>query len=300
MSNRVTSPSTTAFMGPARKRLYAQMATLFSKDGGMGGLVEYNGRPDMTETDKTLQTQWARALIAVHGRERSAAVYSAYASARQREEADTADPVGSFDRMVLTTRPLGYEQAGRDIHGFMCVVCGAWFPTLLIDDFDAACTKCARENSSPEEAKPLWKAYSHSNYAFPGFLAEDLPNGETAITVRYARDGEQRNYITGDAGLLIDGATSLPGFTRHSTATEGESRDRINFHVHASTHHLGRAFDVRASFVYDPDKDGSEPHGYGFRLTRAQVTHDGVTRQHTDLYGLIGQLVTGLYSGAGR
>ena len=47
----------------ARARLLVQMERLFADDAGLGVLVTYNGRPDLTEETKEVQMAWARAHL---------------------------------------------------------------------------------------------------------------------------------------------------------------------------------------------------------------------------------------------
>ncbi|WP_030273011.1 hypothetical protein [Streptomyces sp. NRRL B-24484] len=289
-----TTPST-------RTRLLAEMERLFADDAGLGVLVKYNGRPDLTQQAKDLQRAWARALIAVHGRNRAASVYTEYA--RQRQHTVT-EPVGSWDNLVLNTQPISYWT--RDIHGFLCCGCGGPFSSVLIERIDAMCNRCARENSTVEDARPEWHAYSHREFIFPGLLTEEMPKGESTLSIRY-QDDEVREYVTGEAGLFIEELTSLPGFTHSSGRAHGESRDRISFTVEARTEHQRRSFDILATFTYDPDPAGWEKHPYGFRFNSARLIHrrrqlghldvlEPTITEHTDLYETIGLLLTGLYS----
>ncbi|MFJ5122305.1 hypothetical protein [Kitasatospora sp. NPDC088548] len=286
-----------------RKRLLAEMGRLFADDAGLGALAKYNGRPDLTEQAKTMQSAWSRALVAVHGRDRAASVYAEYAGDRQDA---VTEPIGSWNNLVLNTKPLSYWT--RDLHGFICCYCGGPFSSVIIDGTDPVCNKCARENSTVENARPEWHAYSRSEFIFPGLLPEETPKGESAITIRY-QDGEVRDYVTGEAGLFVENVTSLPGFTRTTGQTHGESRDRIHFTVQAHTEHQRRSFDILATFTYDPNPEGWEKHAYGFRFDSARLTHrlrplghydlaDPTITEHTDLYETIGTLLTGLYGTA--
>ncbi|WP_331731416.1 hypothetical protein [Kitasatospora sp. NBC_01300] len=287
----------------ARKRLLAEMGRLFADDAGLGVLVKYNGRPDLTRQDKEMQRAWSRALVAVHGRDRAAAVYAEYASDRQDA---VTEPIGSWNNLVLNTKPLSYWT--RDLHGFLCGCCGGPFSSVVIDGIDAVCNKCARENSTVENAQPEWHAYSRGEFIFPGLLPEETPKGEHAITIRY-QDGEVRDYTTGEAGLFVENVTSLPGFVRSIGETYGESRDRIHFAVEARTEHRRRSFDIVAIFTYDPNPEGWEKHAYGFRFDSARLTHrrrplghydvaDPTITEHTDLYETVNVLLTGLYGTA--
>ncbi len=290
----------TATTQSTRKRLLAEMGRLFADDAGLGILVKYNGRPDLTQQAKDLQTAWACALIAVHGRDRAASVYTEYARERQHT---VTEPIGSWNNLVLNTRPL--IEWTRDRHGFICCCCGGPFSSVIIDGIDSVCNKCARENSTVEDAKPEWHAYSRNEFIFPGLLPGETPKGESAITIRY-QDGEVRDYVTGEAGLFVESITSLPGFTRSTAQTHGESRDRIHFTVEAHSEHQRRSFDILATFTYDPEPEGWDQHAYGFRFDSARLTHrrrplghydllDPTVTEHTDLYETIDVLLAGLY-----
>jgi len=115
----------------ARERLFAEMEKLFAEDAGLGALVPYNGRPDMTGQAKDIQTAWARALIAAHGRDRAASVYTEYADRRQ---GTVTERVGSWDNLVLATSPI--PRWRRDVHGFMCFGCTDSFATVTTPERD--------------------------------------------------------------------------------------------------------------------------------------------------------------------
>jgi hypothetical protein len=294
-------PATVLKAQTSRARLRAQMERLFADDRGLGVLVAYNGRPDMTEQAKRMQDAWAVALIAVHG-SRTAGVYSEYAGRRQREVAKTAPPVGSWNNLVLEGKPL--PTWNRDIHGFLCVNCGESFPSVLLDGLDPMCRTCARENTTPDQAVPLWKAYSHSRFVFPGVLREEIEelwggHGETGLSVQYD-DGEKRTYTGGDASFLFPATGGLPNLIRKSAEVDGESRDTIGCFIDAHTEFDNRGFDILARFTYDPRPEDSEPHPYGFRFEAARLTTTHTaspsTIEYTDLYELLDALITGLYS----
>jgi hypothetical protein len=288
-----------------RARLHAQMERLFAADSGLGALVTYNGRPDLSDQAKDIQTAWARALVAVHGHSRAAAVYTQYASRRQKT---VTEPIGAWDNLVLNTKPIGHWS--RDRHGFMCCICGDVFTSVVIDHCDAACNRCARENSTVEDAEPQWRAHSHDTFVFPGLLPEELSKGETAIVLRYA-DGETRDYVSGDAGLLATGLSPLPGFSQISGQSYGDSRDTINLTIEARAEHQRRSVDILATYAYDPapatyEFGGDEPHPYGFRLVSARLATrsrrlghlelaDPAVTEHTDLYELLSTLISHLY-----
>ncbi|MEV5279708.1 hypothetical protein ACFYMW_25580 [Streptomyces sp. NPDC006692] len=135
--------ATTTQQPGTRDKVLQQMDRLFADDRGLGVLVEFNGRPDMSEQDRDRQMAWADALIALHGLNRTASIYSSYANKRRAAEADSLAPVGSWDNLVLGTSPIPRWQ--RDLHDFLCVVCGESFPSVLIDQGqDPSCTRCAR------------------------------------------------------------------------------------------------------------------------------------------------------------
>ncbi|WP_431776297.1 hypothetical protein [Streptomyces cucumeris] len=289
----------------ARARLLAEMERLFADDAGLGALVKYNGRPDLSDLAKELQTARARALISVHGHSRAADVYTQYARDRQKT---VTEPIGSWNNLVLNTKPIG--NWGRDRHGFLCCICGDAFTSVVIDRCDAVCNRCARENSTVENGQPQWRAYSHSEFIFPGLLPKEMPKGETAITIRYA-DGETRDYTTGEAGLVADQISPLPGFTQVSGQTYGPSRDTINLTIEARAERQRRSVDILATFTYDPspasyELGGHEPHPYGFRLVSARLTTRNrplgqlelaapTITEHSDLYQLLDVLITHLY-----
>jgi hypothetical protein len=287
-----------------RPRLLAAMDRLFADDAGLGVLAKYRGRPDLSPQAKKLQTAWVRAMIAVHGRERAASVYTQYAMKRQKT---VTEPIGSWDNLLLNTKP--FKDWTRDTHGFTCVSCGGPFPSVVIDLFDAVCNRCARDNSTPQDAQPHWQAYSHHEFVFPGLLPEQAAKGERAIVLEY-QDGEKREYVTGEIGLVLESSTSLPNFTRSSAQSHGESREAISITVEARTEHERRSFDISATFTYDRGHDTWEQHAYGFRFVSARLARhsrrlghydlgEPAITEHTDLYETIGTLLTGLYGAAG-
>ncbi|MFE7808516.1 hypothetical protein ACFU51_28365 [Streptomyces sp. NPDC057430] len=286
----------------ARARLRTEMERLFADDAGMGVLVKYNGRPDLSDQAKETQTAWSRALVSAHGHDRAASVYTQYAGSRQTT---VTEPIGSWNNLVLNTKPLGGWT--RDIHGFLCCICGDAFTSVVIDGCDDVCNRCARENSTVEDARPQWHAYSRGAFVFPGLLREEMPRGETAIGIRYA-DGETREYFTGEAGLLAKETTRLPGFTCISGQTHGESRDTINLTIEARAERQRRSVDILATFTYDPQPEVHEPHPYGFRFVSARLATryrplgqlelaDPTVTEHTDLYRMLDVLITHLYGG---
>ncbi|WP_424892346.1 hypothetical protein [Streptomyces sp. XH2] len=283
---------------PARSLLLRKMKDLFDDDRGLGVLVEYNGRPDMTDQEKTMQRAWVDALISLHGLSRAAGVYSSYAQDRQREVARSGLSVGSWDDLVLGTKPVSAWV--RDEHDFLCVVCCGAFPSVIVNDFDPACLRCARDVSEPGQAAPLWKAYTHDRFVFPGVLRKNLEKGESTICITYD-DNEQREYTCGDVALLFPKSTRLPNFTQRSAQFGGESRDAITGIVEAHTENEGRGFDILATFTYDPRPEGREPHPYGFRFTAARMTPthlaEARTTEYTDVYELLDDLLTGLWGG---
>jgi hypothetical protein len=291
-------PTSTA-TATTRGRLLAQMQRLFADDRGLGVLVEYNGRPDMTDQDKALQTAWANTLISLHGLSRAATVYSWFARDRQQEVVNSGLTVGSWDDLVLGAKPFTYWS--RDLHDFLCCCCGDAFCQVVVDHYDPMCSRCARKNTTPDQAAPLWKAQCHDRFVFPGQLPEELADGEYLVQLRYT-DGEERDYIAGDAGPFAPGTSSLPNFAQTQTVCFGDSRDTINLVIECHTELDGRRFDVTAQFVYDPSPDGSEPHPYGFRFETGRVTaHTGDVRttEHTDVYDLLQVLLSGLYAPKG-
>ncbi|WP_138896640.1 hypothetical protein [Streptomyces chryseus] len=284
----------------ARARLLAEMERLFADDAGLGVLVTYNGRPDLTEETKEVQMAWARALIAVHGYDRAASVYSEYASRRQNTITAT---VGSWGNLVLACSPI--PRWDRDIHGFMCFSCIDTFATVVTGDDEQLCNRCAREHSAVETTRPQWHAYSHSRFQFPGLMGEERKTGESKLLIRY-QDDEERAYLTGEAGLLTEGISPLPGFTAVSAQTHGDNRDTINLTVEARVEHVRRSAEILATFSYDPEPEQWEGHAYGFRFTSARLTTrsrklghldiaDPAITEHTDLYQLLDGLITHLH-----
>ncbi|MFD8621702.1 hypothetical protein [Streptomyces sp. NPDC059513] len=284
----------------ARARLLTELERLFADDAGLGSLVPHKGRPDMTEEAKTLQTAWARALIAVHGYDRAASVYTQYARRRQNTVTET---VGSWGNLVLACSPI--PRWDRDIHGFMCFSCADIFSTVVAADGDPLCNRCAREHSSVETTRPQWHAYSHSQFQFPGLMGEERKRGESKLLIRY-QDNEERAYVTGEAALLAEGTSPLPGFTAVSGQTHGDSRDTISLTLEARAEHQRRAAEVLATFVYDPEPEQWEGHAYGFRFISARLTTRArklghldtaapAITEHTDLYQLLDTLITHLY-----
>ncbi|MCG0065996.1 hypothetical protein L0F81_22310 [Streptomyces tricolor] len=284
----------------ARDRLLAEMERLFADDAGLGALVPYNGRPDMTEEAKEIQMAWARALVAVHGRDRAASVYTKYAGRRQRTVTAT---IGSWANLVLATKPI--PRWDRDIHGFLCFSCVDTFATVVDADDEQLCNRCAREHSAVETTRPLWHAYSHSKFQFPGLMAEERTTSESQLLIRY-QDGEERAYVTGEAALLAEKTSPLPGFTVVSGQTHGDSRDTINLTVETRAERQRRSVEILATFAYDPEPEQWEGHAYGFRFVSARLTArsrqlgqldlaDPTVTEHTDLYRLLDALITHLY-----
>lgn len=284
----------------ARARLLAELERLFADDAGLGVLVPYNGRPDMTQGAKDVQMAWARALVAVHGYDRAASVYTEYAGRRQRTVTET---IGAWANLVLTGRPI--PRWDRDIHGFLCFSCVDTFSTVIAADGDPLCNRCAREHSPVETTRPQWRAYSHNQFTFPGLMSEARKTGETLLIARYD-DGEKRKYVTGEAGLLTEETSSLPGITVLSTQTHGDSRDTINLTVEATAEHQRHGVDILATFAYDPEPEGYDGHAYGFRFVSARLTArtrklghldiaDPTITEHTDLYQLLDTLIAHLY-----
>ena len=291
MSTSTTTPTT-------RGRLLAQMQRLFADDRGLGVLVDYNGRPDMTEQDKALQRAWADVLISLHGRSRAATLYTSYARDRQQQVVNSGLTVGSWDNLVLGAKPLTYWT--RDLHDFLCCCCGEAFCQVIVDQYDPMCSRCARTNTTPDQAAPLWRANCHDRFVFPGQLPEELAGGEYLIQLRY-RDGEERDYITGDAGPFAPRISSLPNFAQTKSVCFGDSRDTIHLIIECHTELDGRRFEITAQLTYDPTRDGSEPHPYGFRFDTGRVTThtahgDACTTEHTDIYDLLQTVLTGLYA----
>ncbi|MBT2469361.1 hypothetical protein J7E97_16120 [Streptomyces sp. ISL-66] len=276
------------------------MERLFADDSGLGALVPYNGRPDMTEEAKEVQMAWARALVAVHGHDRAAAVYAEYAGRRQDTVTAT---VGSWGNLVLACSPI--PRWDRDIHGFMCFSCIDTFATVVAADDEQLCNRCAREHADVETTRPLWHAYSHSRFQFPGLMGEERKTGESKLLIRY-QDGEERAYVTGEAGLLTEGISPLPGFTPVSAQTHGDSRDTISLTVEARAEHARRSVEILATFTYDPEPQQWEGHPHGFRFVSARLTTrsrrlghldiaDPAVTEHTDLYRLLDTLIPHLY-----
>ncbi|MFD8025436.1 hypothetical protein ACFV6G_34120 [Streptomyces lavendulae] len=284
----------------ARARLLAEMERLFADDAGLGALVAYNGRPDMTEEAKEVQMAWARALVAVHGHDRAASVYAEYAGRRQDTVTAT---VGSWGNLVLACSPI--PRWDRDRHGFLCFSCIDAFSTVVAADEEQLCNRCAREHTAVETTRPLWHAYSHNRFQFPGLMGEERKTGESKLLIRY-QDDEERAYVTGEAGLLTEGISPLPGFTSVSAQTHGDSRDTINLTVEARAEHVRRSVEVLATFAYDPEPQQWEGHPYGFRFVSARLTArsrklghldiaDPAVTEHTDLYRLLDTLIPHLY-----
>ncbi|MFI1734971.1 hypothetical protein ACH40E_38310 [Streptomyces acidicola] len=286
----------------ARARLLTEMERLFADDAGLGVLVPYNGRPDLTEEAKEVQMAWARALIAVHGHDRAASVYTEYAGRRQRTVTAT---IGSWDNLVLTGRPI--PRWNRDIHGFLCFSCCDTFATVIETHGDPLCNRCAREHSAVETTRPQWHAYSHGQFTFPGLMVEERKTGETLLIARYD-DGETRKYVTGEAGLLTEETSGLPGFTVLSIQTHGDSRDTINLTIEARAEYRRRTVEILATFAYDPEPEGYDGHAYGFRFVAARLATryralgqlelaDPTITEHTDLYRMLDTLIAHLYGG---
>jgi hypothetical protein len=279
--------------------LLATMSRIFAGDGGLGELVEYNGRPDMADRDKALQLGWADALISLHGINRVARVYAEYARNRRWKEAKTLPPVGCWDNLVLGTTPVFRWE--RDLYGFLCVVCGTSFPSILIDDGqDPSCVRCARNvEVEPSTALPLWKAYSHSRFEFPGVRKGELPRGPSTVSVLFSHEKTERTYTTGDASLLYPELSRLPGLSKTSSVVTGNDLETISLFIEAAVEREGRGFDIAASFTYDPEPEAPEEHPYGFRFTAARLTTSSSsptrTTEYTDVYAMLEALVTGLY-----
>ncbi|MFF0430303.1 hypothetical protein ACFYUJ_38825 [Streptomyces sp. NPDC004520] len=284
----------------ARTRLLAEMERLFADDAGLGSLVRYNGRPDMSEKAKAMQMAWARALISVHGHDRAASVYAEYADRRQSTVTATT---GSWGALVLACSPI--PRWDRDRHGFLCFSCIDAFATVIAADDEQLCNRCAREHADVETTRPLWHAYSHAQFQFPGLMGEERETGESTLLIRY-QDGEERAYVTGEAGLLTELTSPLPGITALPAQTSGDSRDTINLTVEARAEHARRTVEVLATFAYDPEPEQWEAHPYGFRFVSARLTTrarklghldiaDPVITEHTDLYRLLDILITHLY-----
>ncbi|MFE3760799.1 hypothetical protein ACFXPI_03410 [Streptomyces sp. NPDC059104] len=134
------------------------------------------------------------------------------------------------------------------------------------------------------------RAYSHSRFEFPGLM------------------GEERTYVTGEAGLLTEGISPLPGFTAVSAQTHGDSRDTINLTIEARAERQRRSAEIIATFVYDPEHQQWESHPYGFRFVSARLTTrsrklghldiaDPTVTEHTDLHRLLDTLIIRLYGG---
>ncbi|MEU5143708.1 hypothetical protein [Streptomyces sp. NPDC021139] len=294
------SPTTVQRQQTARARLLTEMERLFTDDAGLGSLIAYSRRPDMSEEAKALQMAWARALIAVHGYDRSASVYTQYAGRRQGTVTET---VGSWNNLVLACSPI--PRWDRDIHGFMCFCCADTFATVVAADDEPLCNRCAREHATVETTHPQWHAYSHTQFQFPGLMGEECKTGESKLLIRY-QDTEERAYVTGEAGLLTEGTSPLPGFTSLSAQTHGDSRDTINLTIEARAEHQRCTVEVLATFAYDPEPEQWEGHPYGFRFTSARLTTrarklghldaaDPAITEHTNLYRLLDTLITHLY-----
>jgi hypothetical protein len=291
--------ATTSHRPGTRDRLLQQMERLFADDRGLGVLVEYNGRPDMSQRDKDLQMAWADALLALNGHNRTAAVYSSYARKRRSAEAGSLAPVGSWDNLVLGTTPIPRWQ--RDLHDFLCVVCGESFPSVLIDQAqDPACNRCARNvGESPTQALPLWKAYSHHRFATPGMRREEIPNGEAAVSFTFD-DGHTRQYVVGEAGLFYSDLSRLPGLVQKAVRGTAENLDELRLVIDASVERDGRGFDITAVFSYDAEPEGYDGHPYGFRFAAAHMaatqTQHPQPVEYTDVYQMLGVMLTALYA----
>ncbi|GAB4590124.1 hypothetical protein [Nocardia sp. IFM 10818] len=282
-----------------RAQLLRQMRTLFADDPGLRVLVDAGGRREMSETRQAMQTAWVTALIALHGRDRAAAVYSEYARERRRAEAATLSPIGSWDNLYLGFRALAPWD--RDIHGFLCVICGDdVFPVVLIDHGqDPACRRCAREHATPETALPLWQAYSHDRFVFPGVLRGEMPHGPAILTMDMDGAGEQRHYTCGDFALFDPTFAGLPGLRYTTVDALGEDRDRLQLYVRTSVGAGERGYDIVASLTYDPEPEGFEQHPYGFRFTAARLTatHAPRSAEYTDVYAMLDAVLAGLHLG---
>ncbi|MFJ2628989.1 hypothetical protein ACIO6T_37945 [Streptomyces sp. NPDC087532] len=291
--------ATTSHRPGTRDRLLQQMDRLFADDRGLGVIVEYNGRPDMSERDKDLQMAWADALIALHGHNRTASVYSSYASKRRSAGAGSLAPVGSWDNLVLGTTPIPRWQ--RDLHDFLCVVCGESFPSVLIDQGqDPACSRCARNvGVSPTQALPLWKAYSHHRFATPGLFREEIPNGEAAVTFTF-EGGQTRQYVVGEAGLFYSDLSRLPGLVQKAVRGTVEDLDELRLVIDASVERDGHGFGVTAAFSYDAEPEGYDGPPYGFRFAAARMTATHTQSpqpvEYTDVYQLLEVILTALYA----
>ncbi|MEV6456541.1 MULTISPECIES: hypothetical protein [Streptomyces] len=291
---------TTTRTQTARDRLHAELERLFADDAGLNVLVASQRGPDLSREAKDTQIAWARALISVHGQDRTASVYASYA--RRRQDTVTAT-VGSWSNLVLASSPI--PRWSRDTHGFMCYRCIDVFATVVDADGEPLCNLCAREVADVSTTRPQWHAYSHSQFEFHGLLGDERRTGESRMLVRY-QDGEERAYVIGEAGLLTELTSSLPGFTAEPAQTYGESRDTISLAIQARAEHQRRTAEVYATFAYDPEVEPWEGHPYGFRFVSARVTtrsrqlghldlaEPSIT-EHTDIHQLLDTLITHLY-----
>ncbi|WP_202239972.1 hypothetical protein [Actinacidiphila reveromycinica] len=286
----------------ARARLIAEMERLFAVDAGLGSLLGYNGRPDMTQEAKQVQRAWARALVAVHGHDRASSAYTQYASRRQNT---VREGVGSWGNLVLGGSPV--PRWDRDIHGFLCHCCVEAFSTVVAADGDPLCNRCAITHADVQTTRPQWHAYSHAQFQFPGLMGEERKTSESKLLIRY-QDDEERAYVTGEAALLTERTSPLPGLTAISSQTHGDSRDTIRLTLETRAEHGHRSVDILATFAYDPEPEQWEDHAYGFRFVSARLTTrarklghldtgaPAIITEHTDLYRLLDTLITHLYS----
>lgn len=291
--------ATTTQQPGTRDKVLQQMDRLFADDRGLGVLVEFNGRPDMSEQDRDRQMAWADALIALHGLNRTASIYSSYANKRRAAEADSLAPVGSWDNLVLGTSPIPRWQ--RDLHDFLCVVCGESFPSVLIDQGqDPSCTRCARNvGVNPTQALPLWKAYSHHRFATPGVFHKEMPNGEATVTFTFD-GGQTRQYVVGEAGLFYSGLSRLPGLVQKAVRGTAQDLDQLRLVLDASVKHDGKGFDITAEFSYDTEPEGSDGAAYGFRFVAASMAaahvEPSLEIEYTDVYQPLDVMLTSLYA----
>lgn len=289
----------------ARTRLLRHMQKLFADDQGMEVLAGHSQREDMSDAEHALQWAWCEALVALHGLPRASAVYAEYAKDRQRAEAEKRPPVGSWDS-VCGAPPDHWD---RDIHGYLCLICGGYHPVLWTKDYGAICKRCAKsgewDDLTPDSAWPLWKAASHERFLFGGVLRGEMPKGPRTVSFNLGNGLDGEDLAMGEAALLYPDCSklqSLVGLKLVSLRAQGQDVASLDAVAEATVEHDGRSFDIIASFTYDPRPEGFEQHPYGFRFTAGRLTGAGAgpaaTAEYTDVYELIGALLTGLFDTA--
>ncbi|WP_435111629.1 hypothetical protein [Nocardiopsis synnemataformans] len=285
-------------LSPTRKALRAELGRVLDSDPGANSEQE----PRLSAAEHDYWTAWARCLIAAHGTELAASVYSDYADERQRALAKTHPGLTSWKQVKLSWSPV--PAWSSDVHGYLCVVCGDAVPNVIHrTEMEAYCRPCARQyTESPSELAPLWAGQGvYDVFATPGRVLPEHKAAEDArVEVHFPHDPvETRTYVVGEYGVFTPQMSGLPNLTLSHTELNGESRDWIGLFAEATTEHEGRGFSIAASFGYDPDPDAYAHHPYGFRFRAARVTpthtSPALPTEHTHLHQMLDQVLTGLY-----